>query len=273
VALGQLKKLQALYLDDNLLSGPVPAALGGLESLQQLGLGGNQLTGRIPAALGNLSKLMFLNLEKNHLGGPVPPELGNATALIGVLLSWNELAGTIPGTFLNPPDLQVLWLDHNRFTGPVPFELGAIPTLDDNGGLDLRANALATDTEPGLLADLNLKQAGGNWTRSQAASAALDPQYPLTDLADRRSGGMMVWTLQVAAGAPPLVVSTAGGSGNADLYVRFGAAPTTSLFDGASAGINNSETVTIPAPKAGTWFVGLRAGSAYSGVTLRVGAR
>ena len=131
---------------------------------------------------------MFLDLEKNQLGGPVPYELGNATALIGLLLSSNRLGGTIPGSFLNLANLETLWLDHNRFTGPVPFELGALPGLDDNGGLDLRFNALATDTEPGLLADLNTKQVGGNWTSSQAAAAPFDPQFALTGLADRRTG-------------------------------------------------------------------------------------
>ena len=85
----------------------------------------------------------------------------------------------------------------------------AIPTLDDNGGLDLRSNALATDTEPGLLADLNAKQAGGEWRSSQAATAPFDPQYPLSGLADRRAGGFTVWTLQTVAGSPPLEV-TAG---------------------------------------------------------------
>ena len=130
----------------------------------------------------------------------MPPELGNATSLVGLLLSSNRLGGTIPGSFLDLADLETLWLDHNRFAGPVPFELGALPTLDDDGGLDLRSNALATDTEPGLLADLNAKQVGGNWTRSQAAAAPFDPQLPLDGLADRRTGGFVVWTVRVEAG-------------------------------------------------------------------------
>jgi Leucine-rich repeat (LRR) protein len=270
-ALGTLAKLQTLYLDDNQLSGPIPAALGSLTALGALGLSGNQLTGRIPRELGNLANLMFLNLEMNQLGGAVPPELGNATSLIGLLLSANRLGGTVPGTFLNLVDLETLWLDHNRFAGPVPFELGALPTLDDNGGLDLRSNALATDTEPGLLADLNIKQVGGNWTRSQAAVAQLDPLIPLTGLADRRSSGLVVWTVQTLAGGPPLTVSTAGGTGDVDLYVRFGAPPTTALSDASSTHLGNAESVTVAAPKAGTYYIGLSVHSAYTGVTLRVG--
>ncbi len=270
-ALGTLAKLQTLYLDANQLSGPIPAALGSLAALGALGLSDNQLTGRIPRELGNLANLMFLNLEMNQLGGAVPPELGNATSLIGLLLSANRLGGTIPSTFLNFVDLETLWLGHNRFAGPVPFELGALPTLDDNGGLDLRSNALATDTEPGLLADLNLKQVGGNWTRSQAAAAPLDPQLPLSGLTDRRSNGLVLWTVQTVAGGPPLTISTAGGTGDVDLYVRFGAAPTTSVSDASSAHLGNAETVTIAAPRAGTYYIGLSVHSPYTGVTLRVG--
>jgi hypothetical protein len=271
-ALGGLASLQTLYLDDDQLTGAIPAALGGLAALQQLSLSGNQLAGAIPPELGNLSQLMFLDLEQNQLGGPVPPELGNATSLVGVLLSSNHLGGTIPGTFLNPPNLETLWLDHNRFTGPVPFELGAIPTLDDNGGLDLRFNALATDTEPGLLADLDVKQVGGDWTSSQAASAPFDPQFQLDGLADRRPGGFMVWTLAVGAGAPPLIFSTDHGTGDVDLYVRLGAPPTTAQFDAASANAGSLEAVTINSPRAGTWYVGLRARSPYTGVTLQAGS-
>jgi Leucine-rich repeat (LRR) protein len=270
-ALGQLAAIQTLYLDDNQLTGPIPAALGSLVTLQDLGLSGNRLSGRIPKELGNLHQLMFLNLSSNQLGGTVPPELGNAASLIGVLLSGNQLGGTIPGTFLNAPNLETLWLDHNRFAGPVPFELGAIPTLDDDGGLDLRSNALATDTEPGLLADLNTKQAGGNWTASQAPAAVWDTQFPLDGLADRRTGGFVFWTVTVGAGAPSLTLSTTGGTagtGDVDLYVRFGAAPTTAQFDAASAHAGSQESVTIAAPRAGTYYVGLRASRPYVGVTL-----
>ncbi len=271
VELGRLTSLTALFLGPNQLSGPIPRALGSLRNLEQLVLSGNQLTGRIPQELGNLTKLMFLDLQKNLLSGPVPPRLGGATALIALLLSQNQLAGSIPGDFLNLAGLEVLWLDHNRFTGPVPFELGAMPTLADGQGLDLRFNALAKDTEPGLLADLNLKQVGGEWRNSQAASAPFDPLYPLTGLADRRSGGFVYWTLDVGANAKPLTFTTDLGTGNVDLYVRFGAAPTLTQSDFSSAGPGNKETVTIAAPKQGRYYIGLRANSPYRGVSLRAG--
>lgn len=269
--LGRLANLQTLDLGDNQLSGAIPTQLGNLAALELLGLGDNLLSGRIPKELGALANLMYLNLERNRLSGVIPPELGNASSLIGVLLSQNMLAGTIPGTLDLPANLETLWLDHNRFTGPVPFELGAIPTLDDNGGLDLRNNALATDTEPGLLGDLNAKQVGGDWISSQAAAAPFDPSIPLSGLADRRTGKFVLWTLDVGAGAPPLTLSTSGGTGDVDLYVRFGAAPTTAQFDVSSVTAGNTESVTIAAPHQGTYYIGLYSHSPYKGVTLQTG--
>jgi Leucine-rich repeat (LRR) protein len=270
-ALGGLANLQTLYLGDNQLAGAIPAELGNLAAIEQIGLADNLLTGRIPPELGSLANLMYLNLQNNRLSGVVPPQLGNALSLVGVLLSQNELAGTIPGTLDQPQNLETLWLDHNRFVGPVPFELGAIPTLDDNGGLDLRSNALATDTEPGLLGDLNAKQVGGDWISSQAASAPFDPSVPLSGLADRRTGNFVLWTLAVGAGAPPLTLSTSGGTGNVDLYVRFGAPPTTAQSDVSSVTTGNTESVTITAPRQGTWYIGLYGRSSYKGVTLQTG--
>jgi hypothetical protein len=271
IALGRLASLTTLILGPNQLTGPVPRVLGSLKSLQQMSLADNQLSGRIPPELGGLPNLMFLDLQNNQLSGVVPAKLGDAASLIALLLSKNRLAGNIPGAFLGLESLEFLWLDHNRFTGPVPFELGAMPLLDDGLGLDLRSNALATDTEPGLLADLNMKQAGGEWRISQASAAPFDPLFPLSGLADRRKNVFVYWTLDVAAGAKPLTIATELGTGDADLYVRFGAPPTLALTDAVSAGPANQESVTIAAPRVGRYYIGLYAKAPYSGVSLRVG--
>ncbi len=269
--LGGLAHLQTLDLGGNQLSGAIPGELGNLAALELLGLPDNLLSGRIPPGLGGLANLMVLDLQRNRLSGVVPPELGNASSLVGLLLSQNALADTLPGTLDQPANLETLWLDHNRFTGPVPFELGAIPTLDDEFGLDLRGNALATDTEPGLLGDLDAKQVGGDWTSSQAAAAPFDLSVPLPGLADRRTGKLVLWTLDVGAGAPPLTLSTSGGSGNVDLYVRFGAPPTTGQSDVSSITAGNTESVTVAAPRQGTYYIGLYSHAPYKGVTLQTG--
>jgi serine protease len=76
------------------------------------------------------------------------------------------------------------------------------------------------------------------------------------------------YTMSVPAGATNLVFHTSGGTGDADLYVRFGSPPTTSTFTCRSWTSTNNETCTIAAPQAGTWYVMVRAYATFSGVTL-----
>lgn len=74
--------------------------------------------------------------------------------------------------------------------------------------------------------------------------------------------------IDVPAGQSSLNVNIAGGSGDADLYVRFGANPTTSTYDCRPFRNGNNETCTINTPSAGTYFIRLRGYTAFSGVTL-----
>jgi len=79
------------------------------------------------------------------------------------------------------------------------------------------------------------------------------------------------WTMVVPAGATNLVFSMSGGTGDADLYVKFGSAPTTATggFDCRPFVTGNNETCTISNVQAGTYFVMVNAFSAYSGATLK----
>jgi hypothetical protein len=269
--LGGLANLVALYLGGNQLSGAIHRDLGFLPALQQLGLEDNQLSGRIPRELGLLSNLQFLDLRSNQLTGTLPPELGNAVSLVGLLLSSNRLEGTIPVELGTLFGLSTLRLDGNRLAGPVPLTFFALSDLSEGSGLDLRGNALATDADPELRAFLDSKQVGGNWVSSQAPAAPLDGAS-LGNLYDYRNGGFIHWAVEVGAGAPPLTFSTdAGGSGNSDLYVRFGALPTLAQFDALSNGPSNQESISVDAPRQGTYYVSFYARSPYTGVTLRTG--
>jgi len=65
------------------------------------------------------------------------------------------------------------------------------------------------------------------------------------------------------------VIATSGGTGDEDLYVKFGAAPTTSSYDCRPYVSGNAETCTFAAPQAGTYYVMLNGYAAFSGVTLK----
>ena len=85
-----------IYLQNNGLTGSIPALLGELSQLKELHLAYNQLTGSIPASLGELSQLKELNLFRNQLTGSIPPELGQLSQVTRGILSVNRLSGCIP---------------------------------------------------------------------------------------------------------------------------------------------------------------------------------
>lgn len=74
-------------------------------------------------------------------------------------------------------------------------------------------------------------------------------------------------TITVPAGATKLTVSIAGGTGDADLYLRQGSQPTTTSYTCRPYKTGNTESCVINNPAAGTWHVGLRAYSTFAGVT------
>jgi len=86
------------------------------------------------------------------------------------------------------------------------------------------------------------------------------------------SGAMICWTLSVPAGKTSVVFNQAGVSGNtgdADLYVNFGTAPTTTSYSCRPFLSGNTESCTISNPAAGTWYACSRGYSAYTGVTMK----
>ena len=82
-------------------------------------------------------------------------------------------------------------------------------------------------------------------------------------------GGKLNFTIDVPASKSKLVIASSGGSGDADLYVKFGAVPTGTSYDCRPYKSGNAETCTLNAPKAGTWHVQLSGFSAFSGVSLK----
>lgn len=82
------------------------------------------------------------------------------------------------------------------------------------------------------------------------------------------TGGELRYTMVVPAGASGLRFFSAGGTGDADLFVKFGSAPTTSSFDCKSEGNTNAETCNITTAQAGTYHILLRAYATFSGASL-----
>ena len=83
------------------------------------------------------------------------------------------------------------------------------------------------------------------------------------------TGSSVNYTLVVPAGATNLVFTQSGGTGDSDMYVKFGSAPTDTVYDCRPYVSGNAETCTFAAPSAGTYYVRLKAYSTFSGVSLK----
>lgn len=72
----------------------------------------------------------------------------------------------------------------------------------------------------------------------------------------------------IPAGVSQLTFRITGGSGDADLYIRLGSAPTEQQWDCRPYRNGNEEVCTFNNPQAGTWHVGVRGYTAFSGLTF-----
>lgn len=110
----------------------------------------------------------------------------------------------------------------------------------------------------------------GDLTVSGGGSGSGSPQAgggTVTDIS-ASAGQWKHYTLEVPAGMASFTVTTSGGSGDADLFVKFGSQPTSSSYDCRPYKNGNAETCTFSNPQAGTWHLSLNAYKTFSGVTL-----
>ncbi|MCW0369743.1 hypothetical protein NB710_000680 [Xanthomonas sacchari] len=120
------------------------------------------------------------------------------------------------------------------------------------------------DANAAVTAALNGGSSGGGG----GSSNELQDGVAVTNLS-ANSGSSLNYTVKVPSGASSLVVTTSGGSGDADLYVRFGSAPTDSAYDCRPYKNGNNESCTFNSPQAGTYYVRVKAYSTFSGVSLK----
>ncbi|KQZ68125.1 xanthorhodopsin [Rhodanobacter sp. Root561] len=83
------------------------------------------------------------------------------------------------------------------------------------------------------------------------------------------TGAQLAYTVVIPAGATNLVIAESGGTGDADLYTKFGSAPTLSSYDCRPYVSGNSESCTVASPQAGTYYVMLNGYAAFSGVSIK----
>ncbi len=82
------------------------------------------------------------------------------------------------------------------------------------------------------------------------------------------TGGTANYTFVVPTGATNLTFKMSGGTGDGDLYTKFGSAPTTTSYLAKSDGSTNLETITIASPSAGTYYLLAKAYASVSGASI-----
>jgi len=147
------------------------------------------------------------------------------------------------------------------------------PAAGGSGSSTLTLSASATAATGN--ATLAITATSGSLTHTTTIALSVTPGgnvlqngVPVTGLSGAK-GAQLSYTVNVPAGASNLVIATSGGSGDEDMYVRFGAAPTTSTYDCRPYVSGNAESCSFAQPKVGTYYVMLNGYAAFSGVTLK----
>jgi serine protease len=99
------------------------------------------------------------------------------------------------------------------------------------------------------------------------AGGTLTKGVAVTGLA-ASTGNDIKFTMDVPSGSSNLAFNLSGGTGDADMYVRFGSAPTDTVYDCRPFLSGNTETCSFAAPQTGTYHVRVKAFSSFSGVSL-----
>ena len=103
-----------------------------------------------------------------------------------------------------------------------------------------------------------------------ATNAAPEPEpagyLELSNLSAAQ-GNWLYYQVTPAANATSVQVTISGGSGDADLYVRWGSQPTTSTYNCRPYVNGNNETCDVPVG-SGALHIGIRAYTSFSGVSL-----
>ncbi|XP_057793587.1 receptor protein-tyrosine kinase CEPR2 [Salvia miltiorrhiza] len=129
-SIGNLKRLQWLFLANSSLRGEIPESIFDLEVLGTLDMCINKITGRFPASITKMRRLFKIELYTNNLTGEIPAGLSNLTDLEEFDVSDNQMHGVIPKEIGGLKKLTVFHLFKNNFSGEIPAGFGEMQRLN-----------------------------------------------------------------------------------------------------------------------------------------------
>ena len=199
-------------------------------------------TDQLKAAIynhGPLSVSVCVNTAFQEYGGgvftgPGCTELNHGVVLVG----WDDTDGC--------------WIMRNSW-GPNWGESGYMRIQYGVSGIGRYASYVTYDATPNPEPEPDENEITNGQTISDLSAAKGEWRY---------------YYIAVPEGAGNLQIQISGGSGDADLYTRFGSRPTLAEFDCRPYHNGNNETCSQPVPQPGQWYIGLRGYRTFSGVTL-----
>jgi hypothetical protein len=202
-------------------------------------------------AISNVSLLAAYNLsgcpillDSPALFYPAKGGTGAVTAEAGEACYWTAVA--------DADWIRITSPNHGAGNGTVTYSVQANTTSDERSG------------------SVAIGGARHDITQAAAGAASVTTLQNGVTMADISGGtdDAVFYKITVPAGQAGLLIETAGGTGDCDLYVRFGAMPTLEDYDEISLNYENEERIKIVSPATGDWYLLLYGYDAFTGVSL-----
>jgi vibriolysin len=153
--------------------------------------------------------------------------------------------------------------------GQIFFRTNTAYLLPSSDFLDARIASIQAATELFGDGSTQVTATDDAWT---AVGVPSPPDYVVIETLPGLSSATSLSFSYPAQGATAMKFEISGGTGDADLYVRFGSPPTSTLYDCRPYRSGNSETCEFDPAQAGTYHVTIDAYAPFSGVTFTASA-
>ena len=173
------------------------------------------------------------------------------------------------GTHPRGKSTQVVTAIGIHDAGAIFYRANSTYLVPSSNFAEARAATVRAATDLFGASSQQVTQTNNAWT---AVGVLPPPNYVVIDTKTGLASSTSLSYSYPANGASAIKFVTSGGTGDADLYVRFGAPPTLTAYDCRPYTGGNAETCEFNPAQSGTYYVMINAYSAYSGVTLTVSA-
>lgn len=178
----------------------------------------------------------------------------------------NGGTNTISGTSMASPHVAgvaALYLDQYPSSSPAQVDAGLKAAA-------VQGKISGVLGSPNLLVQVNFDGSTPEPTPTPTSTPQpggdLENGVPVSGLS-AATGSDVTYSMDVPSGATNIEFSISGGTGDADLYVKFGSEPTDSDYDCRPYQSGNNEVCSVSST-GGTYYVRVKAYSGFSGVTL-----